>query len=165
LTGQRGLRKLSHSDLLNHADVAQAVDIYAQAVIDTEWMNDSNRRGSEKGEAALQNLRKAVIRLDRDVPPALQSYVLHLLDELVRSRQERLWLSSQPQKYKIWGVILLLGLLSHLAIVVVHLDKPKACKLSLYLFCIATRLAYWLLLNADDPYQTFSSLDPKVLLK
>ncbi len=159
------LRQLAQTDVLNHPEVAQAANRYAQAVINHEWQVIKNRQGSEAVETALQELRKATLKIDRDITPAVHSYVLRLFDDLVRSRQERLWLNSQPQKYKIWAVILLLGLLSHLAIVLVHLDKPKACKLALYLFGVATSLAYWLLLDTEDPYQVFSKLNPAMLLQ
>jgi hypothetical protein len=159
------LRQLSHPDLLNLIDLTLATNQYAQAVVDSEWLTGRNQRGSEAVETALQNLRKTIIRLDRDIPPPVHSYVLHLLDDLVRSREERLWLRSQPQKYKIWTVILFLGLLSHLAIALVHLDKPKAGTFALYLFGVATSLAYWLLLSTEDPYQALSSLNPTILLK
>ena len=91
--------------------------------------------------------------------------MLRLLDDLVRSREERLWLRAQPEELNIWTVILLLGLLSNLAIALVHLDKPKACRLSLLLFGTATSLAYWLLLSSEDPYQSLSTLDSTSLLR
>jgi hypothetical protein len=159
------LRQLSHPEVLNLTNLTQATNQYAQAVVDTEWLSGRSQRGTEAVEKALQNLRKTIILVERDMPPALHSYILHLLDDLVRSREERLWLRSQPQKYKIWAVILLLGLLSHLAIVLVHLDKPKAGTLALYLFGVATSLAYWLLLSTEDPYQSLSSLNTSILLK
>ena len=159
------LRQLSHPDLLNHPELTQAANRYAEAVVDTEWLTRRSQHGAEAVETALQDLRKTILKMDRTTTPAVHGYILHLLDDLVRSREDRLWLRSQPPKYKIWTIILLLGLLSHLAIALVHLDKPKACLISLSLFGLATSLAYWLLLNAEDPYQSFSGLNSAVMLR
>ena len=159
------LRQLSQPDLLNHSELTQAANSYARAVVDTEWLTLKSQRGTEQVEIALQDLRRTILKMDHTTTPAVHSYLLHLLDDLVRSREDRLWLRSQPPKYKIWSVILLLGLLSHLAIVLVHLDKPKACLISVSIFGLATSLAYWLLLNAEDPYQSFSGLNPAVMLR
>lgn len=152
-------RHLSQPELLNQPALTHAVNQYALAVIQTEWRAIKTRMGTEATETALQRLRKTIINLDRDVSPAVHSYMLRLLDDLVRSREERLWLRAQPEQLNIWTVILLLGLLSNLAIVLVHLDKPKACRLSLLLFGTATSLAYWLLLSSEDPYQSLSTLE------
>ena len=159
------LRQLSQPELLNHPELTHSANRYAQAVIETEWLTLKSQRGTEAVETALQDLRRTILKMDHTTSSAIHSYLLHLLDDLVRSREDRLWLRSQPPKYQIWTIILLLGLLSHLAIVLVHLDKPKACLISLSLFGLATSLAYGLLLNAEDPYQSFSGLNPAVMLR
>ncbi len=159
------LRHLSHPDLLNQPELMFAVNQYALAVTQTEWRIVKTRHGTEAAETALQKLRKTTMSMGGDVSPAVHSYMLRLLDDLVRSREERLWLRSQPEELNIWTVILLLGLLSNLAIALVHLDKPKACRLSLLLFGTATSLAYWLLLSSEDPYQSLSTLDSTSLLR
>jgi hypothetical protein len=59
-----------------------------------------------------------------------------------------------------WLAVLFLGLLAHLGVAPVHIDKPRAGMLALFLFSTATTLAYWSLGIVDDPFRFLQNLHP-----
>lgn len=65
----------------------------------------------------------------------------------------RLWVGSHNRNNSAWTVVLILGFLSHLAIALVHLDKPRAGALALGLFGVATTTSYWLLTYSANPFR------------
>lgn len=83
-----------------------------------------------------------------------------LNDDAARSRSERLWVGAKHTEAVSWLAVMFPGLLAHLAVASVHIDKPKADKLGLSLFATATMIALWSLGIVDDPFRFLQNLDP-----
>ncbi|MGI9247120.1 MAG: hypothetical protein ACR2I8_10555, partial [Steroidobacteraceae bacterium] len=86
-------------------------------------------------------------------------HIFHLLDKLVEARAARLWVGMHNRNLDSWAVVLVLGLLSHIAVGFVHLDRPRAGLLSIALFALATSSAYWLLTGALNPFINVDYVD------
>ena len=124
---------------------------YVDAVVNEEWAS-GNTRASARASQALANLRQDLIQTSPLVPTALGNHLWRVFDDVVDARNGRLWIGSHGRSENSWGLVLVLGLLAHIAIGWVHADRTAAGTLALALFAITTSAAYWHLLQASDPF-------------
>ena len=96
--------------------------------------------------------------LDAPGPAAAQAFAL--IDDIARTRSDRLWIGQNHTEFTSWFAVLLIGLMTHLAVASVHLDRPRAGALALGLLATTTTIAYWSLGVVDDPYRHLDKLDP-----
>ena len=130
---------------------------YAEAVVRDEWAS-GNARASPRASAELEALRRELVRASERVPTALGNHLWRVFDDVVRARSERLWIGAHSRGTNSWMLVLVLGLLSHIAIGLVHADRPRAGGLALLLFACATTAAYWLLTRTLDPFANLDTL-------
>lgn len=124
---------------------------YVDAVVQEEWAT-GNTKPSPRASQELEYLREELIRVSEKMPGALSSHLWHLFDEVVKTRSTRLWIGSKGHSEQTWGIILVLGLLSHIAIGLVHADRPPAGVVAMILFACATTVAYWILSQGINPF-------------
>lgn len=149
---------------LNAHDVQKALRAYVQSAVDEEWIGLRNKRMGDKTEIALLNLELALLKFQLAQPEAARVQLNGLLDDIVRSRSERLWIGEHHTEPIVWFSVLLIGCLSHLAIAAIHADKPRAGAIMLALFAVTTTVAYWSLGLLSDPYRDLENLNPESLL-
>jgi hypothetical protein len=162
-TNLQRLEAFSRQDLLNRPELAAAVLRYAGLVREREWATKFNTSASPEVDEALQRLRVEVIAAGGTTTGPVQSHLLHLLDEVVKARSERLWIGSQSPNFAVWFGIFALGFLSNVALAMVHQDRPRASLRALVLFNVAVCVAYWLLLRAENPYEVGKLLSASLL--
>lgn len=112
-----------------------------------------NHDASARAEAVLRDLQTKVHEAGAIVPGAVAAQLNHALNEIVRTRYERLSVGANHTETMSWVAVLALGLLAHLAIAAVHFEKPRAGIVMLGLFGLTTTLAYTSLGVVDDPYR------------
>jgi hypothetical protein len=134
---------------------------YAEAVVREEWAN-GNTKPSSSAEQELAQLRQELIRASDRVPTALGNHFWRVFDDVVKARSGHLWIAQEGHSEQSWALVLVLGLLSHIAIGFVHADPPPDGKLAMALFACATTSSYWLLTRAINP---FARLDASYYLK
>lgn len=147
----------------NELDLPEArlqLQRYVKYVFKDEWRKNRNRRPSERADGALRDLQIQVVLASRTVPPSAASQLDTLLNEVARTRSDRLWLGSNYIEAISWLGVLVLGLLTHLAIAAVHFDRPRAGFVALSLLAAATTTAYWTLGLVVDPYRAADQLNP-----
>lgn len=149
---------------LNAPDVQKALRTYVQLAVEEEWVELRNRRMGDKTEVALLNLELALLKFQLSQPEAARLQLNGLLDDMVRSRAERLWIGQHHTESVVWFSVLLIGLLSHFAIASIHADRPRAGAVMLTLFALTTTVAYWSLGLLSDPYRDLQNLNPQALL-
>lgn len=137
---------------------------YVQLTVEKEWIDLKNRQSDQGVEAALRSIRASVVGLSGTLAPPVHAHLFKLLDDLSRSRSEILWIGGHQNDNKAWFVILILGFLSSLSIAAVHFERPQAGVTALILFTLATSVAYWSILDAENPFKDTNSLNPQVLL-
>jgi hypothetical protein len=147
----------------NELDLPEArlqLQRYVKYVFKDEWRKSRNRRPSERADGALRDLQMQVVLAARSVPAAEATQLNTLLNEVARTRSDRLWLGSNYIEAISWIGVLILGLLTHLAIAAIHFDRPRAGFVALSLLATATTSAYWTLGLVVDPYRASDQLNP-----
>lgn len=138
---------------------------YVQLMVEQEWIVGKNHQPSHEVDKALMSIRSSVVALSGRLAAPVHAHLFKLVDDLSRSRGDILWIGGHQNDNKAWAVILVLGFLSSLSIAVVHLEKPKAGSIALLLFALATSVAYWSVLDAENPFKDNQALNPALLLE
>jgi hypothetical protein len=149
------LQSFIDQQTLELGDARLHLSRYVDAVIEEEWAAE-NATPSQDASHALEALRQSLIQASERVPAALGNHLWGLFDDIVRTRDERLWIGAHSRRDGSWILVLILGLMSHLAIGFVHADRPRGGALALALFACATTASYVALMDAIDP---FANLD------
>lgn len=150
---------------LDSKEVSAALRKYVHSAVRDEWLGTGNKMMSDSTEAAFLSLELTLLKFQINQPPAVQTQLTNLLNEIARSRSDRLWVGSHHTDGYIWLSVLLIGILSHFAIAAIHADRPRAGRLMLALFAITTTIAFWSLGVMSDPYRDADNINPEVLLK
>lgn len=124
---------------------------YVDAVVHDEWAN-GNSNPSSGASQALTSLRSDLIQASQHVPTAMGNHLWRVFDDVVDARNRRLWIGSHGRSETSWGLVLVLGLVAHIAIGWVHADRPAAGTLAMGLFALTTSAAYWHLTRTADPF-------------
>jgi len=130
--------------------------VFLKSVVDEEWIKYHNTRPSENAVMALSNLQAIAAKLAKTMPDPNAQLLQGVLYDIARARAEKFSLSRSGPNYLAWIIILALGLLAHLSITIVSLDKPRAAVSILTLFSIATTLAFWAIAIDELPYRSIS---------
>jgi hypothetical protein len=141
-----------------------ALQRYVRYVFKDEWRKSRNRTASPRAEGAFRDLQARTIAVIGDLPAPVAAQVNSLLNDVARTRSDRLWVGGNHTEAVSWLAVFALGLLTHLAIASIHFDKPKAGAIALALLALTTTTAYWSLGIVDDPYRLMDHLDPSVWL-
>ncbi len=149
---------------LDAPGVRAALHEYVEHAVEDEWLALGNKRMSETAERAFLDLETTLLRHQLSQPESTQAQLNTLLNDIARSRAERLWIGEHHTDGYVWLSVLLIGLISHFAIAAIHLDRPRAGALMLSLFAATTTIAYWSLGVMADPYRDSSRLNPEVLV-
>lgn len=156
----RSFSQLTGPGQLNVPEAAAAVRRYVVAVKDEEWTKHRNQKASDKAEDALRDLQALTVRIARDTPGPAAAQAFALVDDIAKTRSDRLWIGQNHTEFTTWFAVLLIGLMTHFAVASVHLDRPRAGALALVLLATTTTIAYWSLGVVDDPYRHLDKLDP-----
>jgi hypothetical protein len=150
---------------LNLPEARLQLQRYVKYVFKDEWRKHRNRRPSERADSALRELQVQVVKAIPGLAPPSASQLNLLLNEVSRTRSDRLWIGSNYTEAISWFAVLALGLLTHLAIASIHFDKPRAGLIALILLSLATTTSYWSLGIVIDPYRETEQLNPINWLK
>lgn len=131
---------------------------YVDAVVREEWAS-GNTQPSARASQELAQLRHELIRTSERVPTALGNHLWRVFDDVVKARNERLWIGTHGRSEQSWALVLVLGFLSHIAIGLVHADRPAAGRTAMALFACATTASYWLLTRAINPFAHLDTTD------
>jgi hypothetical protein len=151
---------LSAPDALNLPEVRGALRHYVRYVFQDEWRKNRNDSVSARAEEGFHRLQRSMVQANRDLPGAIAAQLNALMNDVARTRSDRLWIGANHTEASSWFAVWMLGLLTHLAIASIHFDKPKAGAIALLLLALTTTLAFWSLGIVDDPYRYSDELNP-----
>lgn len=163
-----GIETIAGPSGLDAAAVAAAAETYRRQVIDTEWGAHRNRISAPAVDAAMQALSAAVVELAKsDAPASAVGHLFSLVGDIADARAERLAIGVNSDRLgnTSWFSVIMLALFSYIAIVCVHMDRPRAGTLAISVFAVATTFAFWFLAMHDSPYTGGVRLDPVLLLR
>lgn len=116
-------------------------------------------KASELGqsyESELNNIYSKLIVSLGSMPNSFSrtatGIITPLLIELRKSQVDNQWIKSHLADSFTWNVILILGVLSHLAIASAHFDRPKGGFVALLLFSLASSTIYYYIINLENPF-------------
>jgi hypothetical protein len=133
---------------------------YVRYVFRDEWRKARNGHASERADYAFRELQQRIGAASAQMPAFSANQITGLLNDVARTRADRLWVGGNHTEAISWLAVLVLGLFTHLAIASIHFDKPRAGAIALGLLSCTTTIAYWSLAIVDDPYRLMDNLNP-----
>lgn len=139
-------------------DMDEAIRAYANVVVEREWPLMADQQASPQAAAALDQVLKAAVRANRG---ALDRTIVDAALKVRSARGERLALSLTFTDDIKWLTILILGLMTQVAIAVVHLDNWRAQAAALAIFSAAAVSTLSLVAFFEGPFEPPFFVGPK----
>lgn len=156
---------LSIASASDMAAIRAALRDYLQSVIRDEWAHMSDNGGSSKTEAALAMLLaelshpKIASEAGQAVHAALMTSALRVRD----ARADRLALSSDRTNDLKWTIVLILGVITQVALGLVHLERPRAQAAAIAVFSTAAVVTLGLIALQEHPFDGAIRISPAPL--
>lgn len=154
----RNIYTLSVASISDMRAIRTAVKAYAASVVSDEWPAMENEMQSaptrETYDALLQKVSDPAIaaQAGQAVHAALLTAAVHVGS----ARNERLTLNSDHTNELKWLTVLILGLITQLAIALVHIERLRAFLAALMVFSVAAVAALGIIALQEYPfYGTF----------
>jgi hypothetical protein len=149
------LASLSRAAGPEGAAIRTAARGYIEAVINKEWAAMSTSGSSPAAFAALGAMLEAVAKpgIGAAAGAPLQASLLNAAVRIASARAERLSFAADRSYELKWISVLLLGILTQIALGLVHLDKPRAMLAAVALFSIAAIVALGLIAAQENPFE------------
>ncbi len=152
-------------EALDLFDLRVGLGEYVRAVTDDEWGAGGNAAPHPRADAAVQDIRLALLGASRsDVPDAFISKMIVDFDELQDARELRLTIGQRHVAELKWTLVVMLALLSQFAIAFVHRDRLRAGRGAIAIFTFAACLSIWLVALHASPYSGSVSISRDTLL-
>lgn len=152
--GLLAIHAISLAAVSDMKDIRIAAQDYAKALVDDEWPLMRNQEGSRKAGWELLNLLARVSnpQIGIDAGQAVQAALLDSVLKLRSTRYDRLSLSGDRSDRTKWAAVVILGLITQIAIAIVHLEKPKAQAAALTIFSVAVVITLGLIAIRERPF-------------
>lgn len=156
------LNTLSLAAVTDMSAIRGQLKTYADSVLTDEWaMMAEGRRSPATGAALRELLRHAADpAIARDAgqtaAPALLNAVIRIRD----ARAERLALASDQTNDIKWLTVLALGIVTQIAVALVHLDKPRAKIAAMAVFTLGAIIALGLVALQEYPFSGHMRVSP-----
>jgi hypothetical protein len=144
-------------------DIRLAVQEYAKALVHDEWPRMMDQEGSQRAGQELLNLlaRASNPQIGIDAGQATQNALLDSVLKLRSTRYDRLSLSGDRSDRTKWAAVVILGLITQIAIAIVHLEKSRAQAAALTIFSAAAVITLGLVAIRERPFDGPLRLSPE----
>lgn len=132
----------------------QELRTFVQSAIKEEWLSSKNLRASPAATKAWQNLR--ALNLQSKTTPAAQAAATRaqpIIAEIEQLRARKFHHAPGNSSFRVWIALLVLGILSHISIALVHLNRPKALAIAVSCYALTTSIVYFLIAADEVPYR------------
>ncbi|EJW10631.1 hypothetical protein A33M_4318 [Rhodovulum sp. PH10] len=142
-----------------------ALQAYAETVLADEWPKMAEGlHSSRTGQALRALLRQAADpAIARESGQAVHNTLLGAVMRIRDARADRLALASDRTNDVKWATVLILGLMTQIAIALVHLEKPRAHMAALTVFSLAAIVALGLIALQEQPFKGALRVSPAPL--
>lgn len=159
------LEGLARIEPLELGHLGEVMASYRAAVVEAEWGNGRNRIHEPAAEAAIEAIRHVLVEATlAGLPAALAAKAIADFETLQDARSHRLAIGKAPADSAKWYLLLALTLLAHIAIAMVHADRPAAAWPALTLFAVACWASLFVLALYAQPYDGAVRLAPYELV-
>lgn len=161
----RNVFTLSVASASDMRDIRDAWSAYVKAVIADDWpAMESGGYAVSAGTAYDELLREVSDpNIGTAAGSAVQSALLNAAVRVGTARSERVALASDRTNDLKWMMVLLLGVMTLIAIGVVHLQRPKAQLAALVIFATSTVITLGLIGLQERPFSGPLSISPAPL--
>jgi hypothetical protein len=152
--GLMAIHAITIATVSDMTGIRTAAQRYASALIHREWPHMAHQEHSPEAGQELLDLLSLVsdpqVGVEAGIPA--QSALLDTVLKLRSARYDRLALSGDQTDRTKWTAVLILGLMTLVAIAIVHLDKPRAQLAALTIFSVAAVVALGLVAIRERPF-------------
>lgn len=148
------LYTLSIASVSDMAAIRAALRDYLQSVIKDEWPHMAEAGGSSKTDATLSILLAELShpKIATEAGQAVHNAVMNSAIRVRDARADRLALASDRTNDLKWAVVLILGVITQIAIGLVHLERPRAQIAAIVVFSTAAVVALGLIALQEQPF-------------
>ena len=158
----QSLRQIAITQGDNGVRVEQSLNNYIETSLAEEWASDDRGR-SAVVDKALERLVTDILnpQLSTDDHRTAQGAMLESYRDIRRARAERLHVAgSHSDPYK-WAAVVMLGLLTQVAIALVHFENRKAQSAALLVFTMAFCVTLTALAAHESPLADLELISPE----
>lgn len=150
----RNIHTLSVASASDMRAIRAALKAYVASVTADEWPAMAEGRSSRRTAAAYDELLREVSMpsIAKSSGGAVHASLLSAAVRASTARNDRLALATDHTNDLKWVVVLVLGVLTQVAIALVHLDKPRAFLAALTVFSIAAVVALGIIALQEYPF-------------
>lgn len=158
----RNIHTLSVASVSDMRTIRAALKAYVTSVVAEEWPAMNAMRLSPSTAAAYDSLLREVSipSIAKESGQAVQTGLLTAALRVGTARSDRLALSSDHTNDLKWLVVIALGLITQVAIALVHLERPRAFFASLMVFATAAVVTLGILALQEYPFDGAFQVSP-----
>jgi uncharacterized membrane protein HdeD (DUF308 family) len=162
-----GLHTLSIASASDMAAIRTALRAYVRSALTEEWARMADAGFSPHTDGALADLLREVSdpAIARDAGQAVHTALLDTVIRIREARSVRLALASDRTNDLKWATVLILGVITQIAIALVHLERPRAQLAALVVFSAAAIVALGLIALQEQPFDGAIRISPDPLLE
>jgi len=158
----RNIHTLSVASVSDMRTIRAALKTYVNSVVTEEWPAMNAMRLSPSTAAAYDNLlhEVSIPSIAKESGQAVQTALLTSAVRVGTARSDRLSLSGDQTNDLKWLVVIALGLITQVAIALVHLERPRAFFASLIVFSTAAVVTLGILALQEYPFDGAFQISP-----
>lgn len=155
---------LSIASVTDMHKIRDALKAYVGAVLRDEWPS-VNGAGASAVDKAYDNLLGELSdpAISRDASAPVHAAMLNAAVRIGDARNARLSLSTDRSNDLKWISVLILGMITQVAIAVVHLERPRAMAAALAIFSTAAIVALGIIALQEYPFDGVFQVAPAPL--
>jgi hypothetical protein len=161
----RNIYTLSVASATDMQDIRVALKDYARSAVHEEWPEMVEAGSSPKTNAAYDTLLREISdpAITKGASAAVHAALLGSAVRVGTARTDRLGLSSDHTNDLKWISVLILGVITQIALALVHLERPRAMLAALTVFSTAAIVALGLIALQEHPFQGTFQVSPAPL--
>lgn len=149
---------------LDFAAAMAAQDRYLAAIVEREWGEARNHDADPGAQQALAEMWRLILARTESRPnSAAAQHLLSVMTDIHNEREDRLAIGRGHGQANAWLTVLFLALFSYIALAIAHLDRPRAGRVAMLTFAVATTTVFFFLIQHDSPYVGGVRLDPELV--
>jgi heme A synthase len=152
--GVLALQALSAATAADRQGIRESARDYIRILVEDEWPRMRDQESSQKAELAQLDLltRASALQISTEAGPVVHRALLDTVLRLQTARYDRLAVSGDRTDRTKWAAVLILGLITQMALGLVHLEKPRAQIAALSIFSAAAVITLGLIAARERPF-------------
>jgi len=158
----RAVQTLSVAAATDMSGIRDALRAYTQSMLKDEWPTMVEDGRSATTEAAFGELLRRVSdpAIGRDAGQAVAAALLAGVARIGSARSDRLALAEDHTNELKWLTVLILGIITQVAIALVHIERSRAQAAALTVFTVALVAALSLVAEQEQPFAGAVQVSP-----